>query len=156
MSYGESYQNPQSALTKGLSDEDIKRIAEERNRLAKQEWEEWKKNNHDYKVISDLPYNFVHKFPDGYTVDPNHPKGIIEQMSNYSSLRPEANYHTINMIASDDPIVLNFLQQLGINPESTKRVTIVAENNKPLELSIESYAIASKSIGSPLTARPIT
>lgn len=126
-----------------MSDEDIKRIAAERNRICQEEWEEWKAKNKDRQL-----------YPPGPDLPPNR-RSLKDEHSEWTANQPGAKYETIDMISAEDQKVLDFLADLGVNTKATKKVTLVIENNKPLEIVSESYAIASTSNGSTLEAHPI-
>lgn len=76
-------------------------------------------------------------------------KTTMEYHAQLTNEHELANYVSHDMLESDDPVVLDFLKFLGLDPECVEKATIFVENNQPVRINVEQYTIMETRTGSP-------
>ncbi len=74
---------------------------------------------------------------------------VLKWGVDYANKHELANYESKDMMESDDPIVMNFLKQLGLDPDVVERAIIYVENNKPVKINVDMYTCVETRVGSP-------
>lgn len=78
-----------------------------------------------------------------------HHAGQLEIRNAKMALEEEqAKYATFDFVGSDDGIMIKLLQDLGLNPETITKATIVLEANQPVRINVDCLSVAQTHIGS--------
>lgn len=117
------------------------------------EYVDWHKGSaHDDDPIAEQLVDAMKYIPDWVwgraeriqrAVKLNQGKNLQEKMWAMGQAEDMAQYEMYDFVHSDDEEVIYLLNRLGVNPVTTKKVTIVVEQGQPVQFVTEGFALSS-------------